>query len=121
MSEVREVKTDIMNMLCDYATGGCVVDRNLIAAVQEDLRLWKECVAYSHEQRVEAAIEGSEWKQRALLAERKLENVPEGWSDLVAERDEAREIAKMLWRDDIAYSASKVLEKAPWLESEVNE
>jgi hypothetical protein len=36
MSEVREVKTDIMNMLCDYATGGCVVDRNLIAAVQED-------------------------------------------------------------------------------------
>lgn len=32
--------------------------------------------------------------------------------------EEARQIAKMLWRDDIAYSASKVLEKAPWLESD---
>lgn len=37
-------------------------------------------------------------------------------NEVTKERDLARQIATMLWRDDIAYSASKVLEQAPWLE-----
>ena len=36
---MSDAKRDVMNLLCDYATGGCVVDRNLIAIVEQEISL----------------------------------------------------------------------------------
>ena len=70
---MSDMKRDVMNLLCDYATGGCVVDRNLIAIVEQEIsrlrgerdecrRLLREAATYEQE------FLPSEWCKRAASA-----------------------------------------------------
>ena len=77
-----------------------------------EIELLRKTVAEVHEARIAAAVEGSEWKARALRVEEKAERLLEAWTILSSYAVTARRHATREWMFGLEDAINRAAEKA---------